>query len=105
MPDFPSRLKDLRKTKGVTQKTVAEHLGILEQPYQKYEYGKHKPNYEYVVKLAAYFNVSTDYLLGLSDCPSAPAAAPYVTSEEFAIVEKLRALPPEKRRAIEALLD
>ena len=69
MPSFPDRLKELRKSKGTTQKAIAENLGILEQAYQQYEYGKHKPNYEYVVKLAEYFNVSTDYLLGLTDCP------------------------------------
>ena len=69
MPSFPDRLKELRKSKGTTQKAIAENLGILEQAYQHYEYGKHKPNYEYVVKLAEYFNVSTDYLLGLTDCP------------------------------------
>jgi len=67
MPSFPDRLKELRKSKGVTQKAVAEHIGILEQAYQKYEYGKHEPNHETTIKLADYFEVSVDYLLG-RDC-------------------------------------
>ena len=69
MPSFPNRLKELRKSKSATQKAIAEFIGVAERQYQDYEYGKHKPNYEYVVKLAEYFNVSTDYLLGLTDCP------------------------------------
>jgi len=67
---FPDRLKGLRKVKSVTQKTVAEHIGILEQAYQKYEYGKHEPNHETTIKLADFFDVSTDYLLGRSDNPA-----------------------------------
>ena len=69
MSSFSDKLKQLRKAKGVTQKAVAEQLGILEQSYQKYEYGKHEPNHEMTVKLADFFEVSTDYLLGRSDKP------------------------------------
>jgi transcriptional regulator with XRE-family HTH domain len=67
MPSFSNRLKELRKSKGVTQKVVAEQIGIIEQAYQKYEYGKHEPNHETTVKLANYFGVSLDYLLGRVD--------------------------------------
>ena len=69
MPSFPDRLKELRKTKGVTQKAIAGSLGILEQAYQKYEYGKHEPNHEMTVKLADFFDVSIDYLVGRSNNP------------------------------------
>jgi len=67
MSAFSDKLKALRKAKGTTQKAVAEHIGILEQAYQKYEYGKHEPNHAITVKLADYFDVSTDYLLGRTD--------------------------------------
>lgn len=53
--------------KGVTQKAMAEYLGITEQAYQKYEYAMREPNHETTVKLADYFDVSTDYLLGRTD--------------------------------------
>ena len=69
MPSFPDRLKELRKAKGVTQKTVAKGIGVLEQAYQKYEYGKHESNHEMTVKLADYFDVSIDYLVGRSNNP------------------------------------
>lgn len=70
MSSFSDRLKELRKAKGVTQKAVAQGIGITEQAYQKYEYGKHEPNHQTTIKLADYHNVSTDYLLGRSDNPS-----------------------------------
>jgi len=69
MSAFSEKIKALRKAKGVTQKAVAEQLGILEQSYQKYEYGQHEPNHVITVKLADYFEVSTDYLLGRTDKP------------------------------------
>ena len=67
MSDFSEKIKALRQEKGVTQKAVAEYLGIFEQAYQKYEYGHHEPNHAITVKLADYFGVTTDYLLGRTD--------------------------------------
>ncbi|MCL2461370.1 MAG: helix-turn-helix domain-containing protein [Defluviitaleaceae bacterium] len=58
------RLKECRKNKGVTQKTVAEFLGINATSYQKYELSLREPNIDTLIKLADYFDVSTDYLLG-----------------------------------------
>ena len=69
MPTFTDRLKELRKSKNATQVTVAEAIGCVEQYYQKIEYGKVKPSYDKIEKLADFFDVSTDYLLGRSDIP------------------------------------
>ena len=67
MAVFSDRLKELRKTKGVTQKQVAEYLGITERQYQRYEYGRYESNHDTTIKLADFFGVSTDYLLGRTD--------------------------------------
>ena len=64
MADFKNRLKELRVDKGITQKQMAEYLGMVEQAYQMYEYGKREPNHETTMKLADLFEVSVDYLLG-----------------------------------------
>ena len=69
MSSFPERLKSLRTSKKVTQKTMAEYLSMGEQAYQKYEYGKREPNHETTIRLADFFNVSLDYLMGRSDNP------------------------------------
>ncbi len=64
---FAERLKEVRISRNITQKAVADYLGIQETSYQHYEYGKREPNFDTLVKLAKYFDVSSDYLLGLSD--------------------------------------
>ena len=64
---FAERLKQLRLNKGDTQKILAEYLGIIEKSYQKYEYGIREPSFDTLIKLCKYFDVSSDYLLGLSD--------------------------------------
>lgn len=66
---FPKRLKYLRNEKGLSQQNMADYLGISRQGYGKYEDGKSEPDHKTLVKLANYFNVTTDYLLGKSDQP------------------------------------
>jgi len=66
---FAERLESLRTKKAVTQKAIANHLGIPERAYQLYEYDKREPSQDDLIKLASYFNVSLDYLLGCSDNP------------------------------------
>ena len=58
------RLKDLRKAKGISQDQAANALGISLRAYQNYEYGQREPNIEMIFKLADFYGVSTDYLLG-----------------------------------------
>ena len=67
MACFSDRLVELRKLKGETQISMATFLGCTEQHYQRLEYGKVKLNHIYLVKLADFFDVSADYLLGRSD--------------------------------------
>ena len=62
-------LCDLRKAKGMTQKEVADILGILQSDYSKYELGKHSMGIDKYIILAKYYNVSIDFLVGLRDTP------------------------------------
>ena len=66
MTIFSSRIRDLRHEMNVTQKALAVELGISERAYQYYELGAREPNNSTLIALANFFNVSTDYLLGLS---------------------------------------
>jgi len=68
MSFFSERVKTLRKERSMTQRQVANALGITERSYQRYE-AENNPNNETLIKLADYFDVSTDYLLGRSDNP------------------------------------
>ena len=69
MSIFGERLKQLRTNKNLMQKSVAVDLELSPRAYQSYELGEREANYENIVKLADYFDVSTDYLLGRSDNP------------------------------------
>ena len=64
------RLKNLRIKNGVTQKAIAEGIGVTSVSVQRFEYGTAKPKLDTVIKLADFVNVSTDYLLGRSDNPA-----------------------------------
>lgn len=60
------KLKTLRGIKGLTQKDLAETLNVAQGAVAMWETGKRTPDLEMVKKIAAFFNVSTDYLMGES---------------------------------------
>ena len=70
MFDFGAHLKELRKTKRITQKQLALGIGASERGIQQYELGERKPTYDMLIALADYFDVSLDYLVGRSDDPA-----------------------------------
>ena len=57
-------LKILRKSIGKTQTAVAKDLGISQQAYGNYEVGRREPDNEMLQRIADYFGVTVDYLLG-----------------------------------------
>jgi transcriptional regulator with XRE-family HTH domain len=64
---FAERLKMLRQEKEVTQTKIGELLGVSARMISFYEMGKHIPrDAESLIKLAKYFDVSLDYLLGMT---------------------------------------
>ena len=64
------RLKDLREDRDIRQKTVAEYLHIGQNTYSQYENGQRQLPISVLIKLAKYYNVSTDYILCLTDNPT-----------------------------------
>lgn len=63
------RLKDLREDFEKKQEDIAEVLNITRQQYQLYESGKREMPMHHFAVLARYYNVSLDYLAGLTDVP------------------------------------
>lgn len=79
-------LRDIRKERGKTQKQIAKLLGISQQSYSAYENGVSQPPRDALIKLAEYYQVSTDYLL---DRTSSPTSTPgQVTFSNVFPVEK-----------------
>ena len=60
------RLKDLREDNDLKQKELAEYLHIKQNTYSQYENGQRQLPIDILIKLAKYYKVSTDYILGLS---------------------------------------
>ena len=61
------RIRDLRNDHGLTQKQIAKLLSVSQNTYAQYEIGVSRFPLDAVVKLAEYYNVSVDYLVGLTD--------------------------------------
>lgn len=64
------RIRDLREDNDVSQREIAEYLHITQQCYSKIETGRMDITGERLILLANYYQVSTDYLLGLTKDPS-----------------------------------
>ncbi len=65
--EFYKRIKLLRNERGLTQKATAEKLGIGYRAYQCYEYQERYPDFQGLIAIADFFDVSLDYLVGRSD--------------------------------------
>ena len=61
------KIKMLRESRGITQSELANRLGITRSGVNAWEMGISTPSTHYIILLAKFFNVSTDYLLGLSN--------------------------------------
>jgi len=66
---FSARLKEMRKHVKITQKELAHTIGIDPSSIGNYEAGHRKPDYETLTKIADYFGVSIDWLLGRTNNP------------------------------------
>lgn len=108
--DFRFRVKQLREERGLSQKALSTIMGVGQSTVAGWESTNKMPAYRVILKLADYFNVSLDYLLGRSDDPSPPKMskeemeyweerankeAKPVSNEEFHEM-----LSPEMKRAI-----
>ncbi|MBR2278696.1 MAG: helix-turn-helix transcriptional regulator [Eubacterium sp.] len=68
MPYYP-RIRDLREDHDLTQDQLVKILKMHKTTYTNYEQGKREPPFQLIVKLAKLYNVSIDYIAGLTDTP------------------------------------
>ena len=71
---FNENLRAARERKNMTQKDVADNIGVAKSTYSLYESGNREPNVQTIKKLADLLNVSADNLLGLNQEPTTIAA-------------------------------
>ena len=65
--EYIQRIIEIRKEQGYSQKEIAEMLNTTQQQYAKYENGIQEIPTRRIIELAKLFNITTDYLLGLSN--------------------------------------
>ena len=104
---FEELLTELRESHGLTQDDVANAVSVTRAAYGNYESGARRPTYETLIRLARFYGITTDYLLGASlnptpppeidpplrrliDCYCAADSRGQDTISEFALRESLR---------------
>lgn len=91
-------LKTLRKTRGYTSaKDFCKAIGISFNTYQNYESGSRVPTVEMLVKIADFYGVTTDFLLGREPVPKPIANLNLSEENEIEVIDKYMSLPPEIR--------
>ena len=99
--EFKEIIKELRKSKDYSADYVAEKIDIPAGSYKKYESGILNPGVPVVIKLADFYNVSTDYLLGRTEIKAMagtnPAEQLDVTAAEQEIIRRYAEFPEDLR--------
>ena len=65
--EYPERIRELRQDNDLKQKDIAKMLGVAQTTYSQYELNKRPMPIEYLVALCKFYDISADYMLGLSD--------------------------------------
>lgn len=85
--DFGEMLKKLRKGSGLTQKELGGHLGLSKAVVSKYENGMGYPAFDILIRIADYFGVTTDYLLGTAKGKTVDVSK--LTESQIDVIHKL----------------
>lgn len=99
-----ARIRALREERGWTQKHAAELLGMSSQRLNNYEAGRHEPDLRQVGAMAALYNVSVDYLLGVTN-DRTPYDNDGVDPEVAMRIQGLPRLTPEAKADLLKALD
>ena len=90
---FPKRIKSLRQDLDIRQNEMADILGVPSTTYANWEQGRAFPSVDRLPRIAAFFDVTVDYLIGANR-----------STVNRRIVEQLAVLSPEQRQAVELVL-
>lgn len=87
MVDFGSNLKELRLKHKMTQKELADKIGVTKSVISYYELQERSPSPEILIKLSRIFHVTTDYLLGIEHKHTIDVSN--LSSEQLTVIEQL----------------
>lgn len=97
------RIRELREDNDKTQREIAEYLGTPYQYYAVYEKGGSEISFERAIALAKYYNVSLDYIAGLTDVKSNPTVIK-PCEQKHQLLNCIEKLSPQERTALSQLL-
>ncbi len=97
-----SQIRYLRKSNNLTQKELSNQLGLTPKMISFYENSERIPPIDIVVKLAEIFNVSSDYLLGVSLNPATNEISQFefLSSDEEKLINTYRSLPSDYKQIV-----
>lgn len=102
MSSFATRLLELRSARGLSQKDLAEEIGMAKSSISMYERGERLPSYEVQEAIADYFNVDIDYLIGRSDRTTVVLSSADANPKRRFLMDKIAKADDEKIRTLEA---
>lgn len=100
-------LKLLREENGISQKKLADSIGVSQQSVNKYENHNIEPDIHTMIRIAEFFNTSVDYLIGHSDVRRRIEIlhAYELNNEESGLIDRYRLLSPSQQHCIRTLID
>lgn len=98
------RFKEIRKARKLTQNQVANLLDIPVRTYQNYERGVNDPDTDIICKLADYYGVTTDYLIGYSTIAVADTES-YLSPDEERLLSAYRTLDGELKESVLTIVE
>lgn len=101
---FENRLKELRESLKFNKKEMARELNLPYTTYVNYETNQREPNSEILILISNYFNVTIDYLLGISKNEGEKELNIKVNEKEYRLINSYRE-HPELHTAIDKMLD
>lgn len=100
-------LKKLRQEKGISQQVLADFILVSQQSVNKYENHKVEPDIDTIVKIADYFEVSVDYLIGRTDVKHSAEKLSFndLNVKESKMISKFRSFNEKQKECITNLID
>jgi transcriptional regulator with XRE-family HTH domain len=103
------RIKELRESRKIKQKEMAEILQVPNNTYNQWENEKRQPDPDMLVKIAEYFGVTVDYLLGRDEEPhkteKSPSATDGLTNFQSTILQLLECVPEDRQDELASLIE
>ncbi len=101
------KLKELRISAGISQQKLADVILVSQQSVNKYENHDIEPDINTLIKIADYFDVSVDYLIGRSNSESSPCQSTYkdISANEFNLIKMFRKLTKKQKELVTNIIE